>query len=422
MPATHPVPRLVAVTREIEPRELIALADPRDPLLWLRRGDGMVAAGAERVAEIRVSSTGESRAARLADDWRALAAAATVDDTVGLAGTGLVGFGVSTFAEDSPADAVIAVPRTIVGRRGDRAWITNVRHADEAPSPEPTTIPEGASWSATLSEGAMDAARYQHAVASIVRRIERGEVSKAVLARDLRGVVPAGADLRRLVRALVESYPDTWVYAVDGMIGASPETLVTASAGTVTARVLAGTVARGSDPDRDAAAAVSLAASAKDTSEHRYAVRSVLDALRPLTSSLAAAEHPFTLGLANVWHLATDVSGSLSHGSSVLDLVAALHPTAAVGGTPTAEALRVIADEEAADRGRYAAPVGWIDHNGDGEWAIALRGAQFGVASPGASTRTVVAHAGAGIVAASDPEAELLETRAKFRPILDALG
>ena len=151
-------------------------------------------------------------------------------------------------------------------------------------------------------------------------------------------------------------------------------------------------------------------------------MRSVLDALRPLTSSLAAAEHPFTLGLANVWHLATDVSGSLSHGSSVLDLVAALHPTAAVGGTPTAEALRVIADEEAADRGRYAAPVGWIDHNGDGEWAIALRGAQFGVASPGASTRTVVAHAGAGIVAASDPEAELLETRAKFRPILDALG
>ena len=156
-------------------------------------------------------------------------------------------------------------------------------------------------------------------------------------------------------------------------------------------------------------------------------MQSVLAGLRPLTSVLAAAEQPFTLKLPNVWHLATDVEGELANGASALDLVARLHPTAAVAGTPTDAALAAIRRLEPFDRGRYAGPVGWIDADGDGEWAIALRCAQFG-GSPArryaeySDTIPVVAHAGAGIVAGSDPESELLETRVKFRPIVDALA
>src|SRR5690606_20012143 len=166
-----------------------------------------------------------------------------------------------------------------------------------------------------------------------------------------------------------------------------------------------------------------LAASAKDLDEHRYAVQSVLATLRPHTRDLTASEHPIVLELPNLFHLATDVAGDLDDGASSLDVVGAMHPTAAVAGTPTDAAIAAIRRIEPFDRGRYAGPVGWIDASGDGEWAIALRCAQFGPAVDGASVaRRVTAYAGAGIVAGSDPESELLETRVKFRPLVDALA
>src|SRR3546814_8580711 len=146
---------------------------------------------------------------------------------------------------------------------------------------------------------------YQDAVRAALAAIERHDVDKVVLARDLFGSVPVGADLRRLVRSLLEGYPDCWVFAVDGLLGASPETLVTVSGGTVIARVLAGTSARGADADEDAAASLALTDSSKDQDAHRFAVQSVLASLRPHTSALAAAEQPFTLRPPNVWHLAT---------------------------------------------------------------------------------------------------------------------
>ena len=415
--------RLVVETREIDPIEdLLAFADPARPLAWLRRGDGIVAVGDDVVETIRVSAGAASlRSATIAAAWRDLADGAEIDDPLALPGTGPVAFGALTFDESSEADSILIVPALVIGRHRGRSWITRIRRAPataDATAP-PEVRPYGPHWAGTVGPGAQSPQGYQDSVRRALGRISVGELSKVVLARDLTGSIPAGSDLRRLVRALSTGYPDTWAFAVDGLIGASPETLVTVQQRTVTARVLAGTIGRGADADADTAASAHLASSTKDLDEHEYAVQSVLASLRPHTRALAASEQPFLLKLPNLFHLATDVEGELADGGSALDLIGALHPTAAVAGTPTAEAIAAIRELEPFDRGRYAGPVGWVDSAGNGEWAIALRCAQF---SPGAHDIAVTAYAGAGIVAGSDPESELLETRVKFRPLVDALA
>lgn len=430
MTSSRRPPQLVVETREIDPVEdLLAFADPRSPLAWLRRGEGIVGVGhAVAGYETGVEGVDPDALPSPAETWRALSASADVDDPVGVHGTGLVAFGTLAFDSRSRASSRLIVPQAIVGSRDGRAWITTIRStASTAAPPVVRPVPYGPYWSATLGPGALDPEGYQAAVRAALEAIAAGEVGKVVLARDLVGTVPANADLRRLVRALATGYLDTWTFAVDGLIGASPETLVTVSGGEVTARVLAGTIPRGADNEGDAAASFRLAHSGKDLDEHQYAVQSVLDALAPHVSTLRADEEPFALELPNLWHLATDVAGEIADHASALDLVAALHPTAAVAGTPTDAAIEVIRRIEPFDRRRYAGPVGWVDAHGDGEWAIALRCAQIG-ADPVrgfaeySDTMPVVAHAGAGIVAGSDPETELLETRVKFRPIVDALA
>ena len=414
-------PRLVVQTREIDHLEdLLPFTSPSHPTAWMRRGDGMVGLGEAHA--FTYAGTGAYRS--LADGWKQLSAAAEIDDPVALPGTGLVAFGALAFDARSQRDSVLRVPRVVVGRRGGRSWVTLITPEGEGAT-EPVETPYGPHWSGTLGPGEQSPAGYMAAVKAGLDAIAAGEVGKVVLARDLRGSVPAGSDLRRLSRALASDYPDTWVFAVDGLIGASPETLVTVHGGTVTARVLAGTTPRGADADADTAAASGLASSSKDLDEHEFAVQSVLASLRPHMRALAASEAPFTLKLPNVWHLATDVEGELGGAASALDLVSVLHPTAAVAGTPTDAAVELIHRIEPFDRGRYAGPVGWIDARGDGEWAIALRCAQFDPDAPpaaGTDGIPVTAYAGAGIVPGSDPETELIETRVKFRPIVDALA
>lgn len=429
-PTSAAPPRLRVTTREVDAiDDVLAYADPSSPLYWMRRGDGIAGLG----VVLSVNAGGSypcdtpTRSAQFSRSWRAIAESAEIDDEVGLPGTGLVAFGAFAFDDASARSSVLVVPRLIVGRRGGRSWVTHIESVDDDVRRDASPIEYGPHWSATLGPGTQNPERYQAAVRGGLEAIAAGEVGKVVLARDLVGTVPVGSDLRRLARALATGYPDCWTYAVDGIIGASPETLVTVSGGTVTARVLAGTAPRGADADADTSTSLALATSAKDQDEHQYAVQSVLASLRPHTSALVASEQPFTLKLPNVFHLATDVEGTLSGGASALDLVGVLHPTAAVAGTPTDAALAVIRRLEPFDRGRYAGPVGWVDAHGDGEWAIALRCAQFG-GEPArrfaeySDTIPVTAHAGAGIVAGSDPESELLETRVKFRPIIDALA
>lgn len=421
MTATATTPRttsatalLVETTPIDDVRQLIPFLDARHPLLWLRKGEGMAGIG----EALRLEFSGNDRMRAAATAWRQVVSHASVTDTVGRPGTGLVAFGTFAFADDSNAPSVLIVPEFIVGRRDGRSWITRIRPADDAVDssslPHPTRF--GDEYRLSLLPGSLGKAGFRSAVQSAVERIQQGDLSKVVLARDLTGHLPHESDLRRALVELALGYPECWTFAVDGLVGSSPETLVRVDHGSVSARVLAGTISRGTDSVSDHDAAVTLASSTKDQDEHRYAVASVVDALREHSADLAASDLPFTLKLPNLWHLATDVQGTLSDGSSSLDLVDALHPTAAVAGTPTRDAMAVIRELEPFDRGRYAGPVGWVGGDGDGEWAIALRCAQV------AESGDITAYAGAGIVADSDPERELAETTMKFRPVVEAFG
>jgi menaquinone-specific isochorismate synthase len=388
------------------------ILDAGHPLLWRRRGAGLVGYG----ITARLEFTGPDRVADAAAEWQHIVSNATIDDQVNLPGSGLSAFGTFAFADDSSATSVLVIPELIIGRRDGVAFVTTISHTGHnARAAEiPQVSPLGEKAAVSFRPGEQSETGYRESVREAVRRIQQGQVSKVVLARDLVGTIADGEDIRPMVIDLAQSYPDCWTYCVDGLIGSSPETLVRVHDTTMDARVLAGTAARGIDAHTDLEAAAVLATSSKDLDEHAFAVRSVIDSLGPFTTHLSTGDSPFTLRLANLWHLATDVTGNLTPGSTSLDLVAALHPTAAVAGTPTAAALRVISELEPFDRGRYSGAVGWVGSSGEGEWAIALRCVQI-------EGQRVTAYAGCGVVANSDAEAELSETKMKFRPVVDAL-
>ena len=432
--STSVIPRLRAVTRPLTGApDLVSLADPEDPLVWVRGDRGCVGIG----IAARITCSGPGRFREAAARWREIADAAEIDDPVRLPGSGLVALGAFAFASDSAAESTLIVPKLLIARHRDRWWITEVTEVSSAdatataPDPDPelpfdlaAASPVG-EWPgvdfAPVSADAVEA--YLAGVREAGRRIDAGGVEKIVLARQIAGEVPSGADLRVPLGRLAERYLDCWTFAVDGLIGASPETLVRSTGGAVSARVLAGTRARHADrPQRDAQARDELLTSSKEQHEHAFAVQSVVTALSPYVSGLRTSEEPFPLRLPNVWHLATDLGATLDDGSSALELVGALHPTAAVAGTPTADAVAAIGELEPFDRGRYSGAVGWIDAAGDGEWVIALRCGQLAAGDSRSGFRRMVASAGGGIVAGSDPEHELGETVSKLRPITEAFA
>jgi len=403
------LPKLTVETRAVHPlASLLPFLDPRRPLVFQRQGEGIAGIG----EALRLEFHGPDRILDAAHAWRSLVTRSEIDDPVQLSGSGLVAFGAFAFDAESPRTSVLIVPRVVIGMRDGVSFVTRIGGAADVLVDQPL----GPDPQLDLVPGAIDAETYQAAVATAVARIRAGELRKVVLARDVVGRLPAGSDLRHVLTDLSISYPDTWTFAIDGFLGASPETLVRVSHGDVSARVLAGSIGRGIDAASDRAARVELATTAKELEEHRYALQSVVSALEPHVSSIEASSEPFALELPNLWHLASDIEATLGDGSSSLDLVAELHPTAAVAGTPTGAALRLIAELEPIDRGYYGGPVGWVDARGDGKWAVALRSAQV---EPDGSIR---AFAGAGILGDSDPTRELAETRLKFRPIVDAFG
>ena len=421
--------RLAVRTVEIaDPGDLVALLPERAGVAWIRHGDGL--AGWGETARITLPA-GEDRFTA-GEKWlRELFDSAEVDDQVAEPGCGPVAFGSFTF--DSASDgSVLVIPETIIGRRGSRSWLTTIRPLTAARAPEttpswpatdgparepaPLTAPAEIRW----HDGSLTAPDWERAVAAAVRRIRAGQLSKVVLARDLYATAARDLDIRVILRRLSGRYPDCYTFACANLVGATPELLIRRQDDDVSSLVLGGTAPRGRDAAQDARLGAALLASAKEREEHEYAVVGVRSVLAARCDRLTVDPGPSLMRFANVQHLGTWITGRLDSGRaaagdhSVLALADALHYTPAVCGTPAEAAMELIRDLEVMDRGRYAGPVGWIDARGNGEWGIALRCAEV-------DGRRARLFAGCGIVAGSDPAAELAETQAKFAAMQFAL-
>ncbi len=282
----------------------------------------------------------------------------------------------------------------------------------------PVGVPASADW---RIRPVPEPEAYGAGVASAVERMWRGEFSKVVLARTLELTSSAPLDLPAMLQRLARRDPVGYTFALPTapgrtLIGASPELLVSRKGSQVTANPLAGSTPRSADLAEDVRRAATLLESAKDLHEHAVVVDAVHQALAPHCSRLTVPARPTLIRTATMWHLSTTVTGTLAApDTSALSLACALHPTPAVCGTPTATARQVIAETEPFDRGFFTGVVGWGDAQGNGEWVVTIRCAE-------AEERTLRLYAGAGVVAASEPEAETAETAAKFRTFLGAVG
>lgn len=414
--------RAATATLETQVGDLRDFLPPSGPrTAWLRHSDGMVAIGEAIRLEVRDIAEAEQWWRRTIE-YSGLADADEVPrDGRGrpLTGAGPIAFG--SFAFDpghTEQCSVLIVPALVVGRRDGRCWVSAITADGSRPEP---TLPERASTpnpnaGVAWADDSMSGPQWQHRVAQVVSEIAGSELAKVVLARSVLAECDEPLDWRVVLNRLTQTYDNCWGFWVDNLMGATPEMLVRKLGGLATSRVLAGTIQRTGETDQDLALASALARSGKDLHEHEYAVASVARALEPFCSGMNVPDSPYVLELPNVLHLATDVTAVADPGVSSLSLAHALHPSAAVCGTPTAGARALIRQVEELDRGRYAGPVGWMDARGDGEWAIALRCAQI------VDDRTMRLFAGCGIIESSEPSAELTESVAKFIPMREALS
>jgi len=384
---------LRAVTRAVPAVDDLLDALGPDGFVWAEDGAGIATSG--------VAATLPADA--VAETLRSI----DTDDEVARPGTGPVAVGALPF--DRTRAATLTIPTRIVGRTTDgRGWITHI-------GPPLDTVPAAAPRPTRFTVRALQhRAWWDDAIAAALADIAAGSFAKVVLAREVTVDADAPFDLRSVLRRLRSQQPGCILYADGGFVGATPELLIRRTGREFESRPMAGTA-----PGSVAAeVAVRLAASGKDAREHRFVVDAVHDALAPIAATIDVHDTPVVEHFGSLAHLVTPVRGRLRDDDAdrfgALDLARRLHPSPAVGGTPTDAALDAIARLEPFDRGPYAGPVGWVDARGDGAFAVALRGAE--IDGPRALLR-----AGAGIVAGSDPDAEWAETVAKFEPMLRAL-
>jgi isochorismate synthase len=386
-----------AVTRRLE-RDIDLNGVARgDGYLFVREGVGLAGRGVVARVDAR--------------DAPALLAEIDRDDEVGLPGSGPVAFGALPFRPDSPGELV--VPAVVVGKAADGTrWITSIDGAEA--ELHPAAPPAARASGFRLRPGA-DPAAFQSWVVTGRDAVRAGRLDKVVLARDVVVECDDPLDVHAILLRLRAAFGSSYRYSIDGFVGASPELLVARHGDVVRSHPLAGTAPRTGDPSTDARLAAQLIASTKDQIEHRVVVEVVNDTLLPWCSYLDWEAEPSIVVVANVQHLGTAVEGRLSRPlPNVLDLVAALQPTPALGGHPRDVALQLIDALESFDRGRYGGPVGWVDAEGNGQWAVGIRCAEI-------DGRRARLFAGVGVVAGSDPDAELAETQAKLQAMLSAI-
>ena len=381
-----------------------------DGVLFVRDGTGF--AGVESIARVPLSECPD------------FFAQSTIDDRVDAPGSRGVALGWYPFAGVG-GEAII--PAICVGKHSSMPpWVTYVegnesqvaaalaaRHTSMSASSGQTAADHA---SFAIRPG-VEVAQYLAAVAAVRDAVRNGEITKAVIARDILVESSQPIAVNALLHRLKASFGSSYRYSIDGLVGASPELLVARQGDVVTSHPLAGTAPRTGNPTTDDQLAQQLRASAKNQIEHRVVIDMVHDTLLPWCSYLDWQPEPDVVAVANVQHLGTLIEGRLSQPiPHVLQLVEALSPTPALGGFPRDAALRLIAQHEGMQRGRYGGAVGWCDRDGNGTWAVAIRCAELS-----SDRRTARLFAGGGVVADSEPLAELAETQAKFQAMLSAL-
>ena len=324
-----------------------------------------------------------------------------------------IAFGVIPF--DSTATNEFIIPQQIVGKdENGNCWLTTIDHAD-------SEVQIRQSLGASSNDFAVTALTpietYRQAVLGARSAVRQGRITKAVIAREVVVEARDPIDVHAVLLRLKATFGNSYRYSIDGFVGASPELLIEVAGTRVSSHPLAGTTPRTGDPTTDAELARKLLLSMKDQVEHRIVIDVIHDMLLPYCSYLDWQPEPSVIEVANVQHLGTLIEGHLSEDHpDLLDLARMLCPTPALGGHPRDEALAIISELEGFDRKNYGGAVGWVNAQGDGTWAVAIRCAEFS-----ADCKTARLIAGGGIVAASEPDAELAETQAKFQAMLSAI-
>jgi len=398
MRATSRLLAEVSSTITADQLDLNAIAGS-DGILFVRNGVGFATRGV---------------AARIAShEAKSFLASIEVDDSINAPGSGPVLFGAIPFDSQQPHDFVL--PNMLVCKSEDgRCWVTTIDDTVIDLSQHQT--PEASSSSFTVTPG-VNIDTYLGAVTCARDAVRSGTITKAVIARDVVVTSNTPIDVYAVLLRLRASFGSSFRFSVDGLVGASPELLVSIADGDVSSHPLAGTTARTGDPQIDAQLAETLLSSNKNQIEHRVVIDAVHDTLLPWCSYLDWEPEASIVAVANVQHLGTHMSGKLSEPYlHILDAVYALSPTPALGGHPRREALQLIAEVEGMSRGRYGGAVGWMDHHGNGTWAVTIRCAEFN-----AGRTTARLYAGGGIVADSEPMSELAETQAKLQAMLAAI-
>lgn len=394
-----------------EPVTLIDHIPSRESMAWIKEGQGMVGGGVAIEVPINV---GAQRFEFASQDLKAIFGEADIEDPLDIPGSGPIAFGSFTFDPDTPGSRLV-IPDWTLGSSDQGTWLTinSTSHVNDLAPKLPSTQAY-----APVGEGLLEdtsSLGWDDDVLKARDLIRAGHLEKVVLARavDVRTRDPI--DVRSVAKHLEVRFPGCFTFVFADLVGASPELLVRKLGWWVDSIPLAGSAARHPDPRQDDILGAQLLKSRKNRWEHELAVRTVVDVLRPLCDQFQVEDTPFLYLLPNLQHLGTKIQGHLSRDIDPLELAGQLHPTAAVCGLPRDRAMDVIRSLEHFDRGRYSGPVGWVDGRGDGEWAIALRCAQ--VSGAGATV-----YAGAGIVADSDPDSEIEETRLKLGAVLSAFG
>jgi len=328
-------------------------------------------------------------------------------------GVGPIMFGSIPFDTSRNAEFILPTVTFCKTREGE-TWVTVI---DDAPIPKPSQVTTEATKPHLDVRDGVSIPTYIAAVEAARAAVRNGELTKAVIARDIYVDADAPIDIHAVLLRLKSSFGTSYRYSFDGFVGASPELLVAIHDDEITSHPLAGTTPRTGDPERDAALAKQLLASAKNQIEHRVVIDMVHDTLLPHCSYLDWEAEPSVVQVANVQHLGTQLVGKLSEPRiHVLEAALALSPTPALGGYPRVEALQLIANHEGMDRDRYGGAIGWFDVNGNGVFAVAIRCAQFNESRTQARL-----FAGGGIVADSEPLEELAETQSKLQAMLAAI-